>query len=378
MRYHICTEAVDAGALDFEPTLIVAFYIADEEENFGRQYFRISETFPDADIIGCSSESNLYPELPYIDLGEESRPVFLYLEMPPEAYRLRRIPFGETARLEAQLDAVGDMGAIVLGSNSEGPIETLLEELKKQIDPSAIFGAIAGRKDIAASEPATTVFINGTFYPDSWLIWLIDLERYSLKGQSLHDFQPIGFELEITAVENNVIYEIDDRPALEVVEEIIGELTPENIRAFAHPFSICRHDSPRSCHHDYKALQLVSLIDIDRKNKSLELYRDVYRGDRLKIAIAKDDYHQKESYDNLIEHLACDTCDCLLFLFVCIGVKAYWEEMEVTHIQMISHQLGMTPFGFHTFGEIGNLEKEGEILLQNQTYTAVTLCERRS
>jgi len=82
----------------------------------------------------------------------------------------------------------------------------------------------------------TKLFYNGEFLKDTGIICYIDSSKYSMKGYALHTFEPIGLRLEITKSKANTIYELENRLALDVIEEIIGKIEQNEIDSSSHPF----------------------------------------------------------------------------------------------------------------------------------------------
>jgi hypothetical protein len=74
--------------IDFIPTVIIGFYQSSMQLSFSRDCTVLKDRFPDVDIIGCSSESNIYDSIPHVFLKDNDLCVFVCLDIKKESYRI--------------------------------------------------------------------------------------------------------------------------------------------------------------------------------------------------------------------------------------------------------------------------------------------------
>jgi hypothetical protein len=364
MNYAIITDPDKFDSLEFIPTIILGFYQSGKEKKFFKSYEILRNYFPDSDIIGCSSESNIYDTLPHVDIDETYICIYMCIEMRKESYIFQLL--SSERKKYICLEKEKNYGAIILHTHYNNEFEQTVTILQKEIGQNRILGAIAG--NTTPEQKGASIFYNGTYISEGTLVWFIDQAYYTLEGISVHDFDPIGFDLEITRADGYTILEIENRPALDMVEEMIGKLDPESIEAFNHPFFITSDKSSPCCE-----LPLTSMRDIDREAKSIILYKKVSQGDTLRLAISCNRREQEEQL-NMFRHYTVD--NGIAFLFVCIAYKRHWAEMEAIYLMHLAKNLKVPFIGFHTLGEIGPLTPDSISLIQNQTLTLAVLSER--
>jgi len=345
--------------LDFTPTIVMGFYQDIRERHFLQHYNILKEKYPNVDVIGCSSESNIYDQIPYIE--NDSKCVFLCLNMQRKSYQVHILNHIEN---NLSLAVEDNYNAIMLSSKYFVGIEKLISDIQHRLNGGNVFGAIASSLDSLSNN--ATIFYDGKFFKDSTLLWLIDKSYYSLEGLSIHQFEPVGFELIVTKCINDTIYELDHRPALKVLEEIVGHITPQNIQSFDFPFFLKQHDNV-----SFENTPLCSIKTIDSVANSIVLYRYVKEHDKLKLAIPVSLQEQEERLNWF--HRFHTEAQSVALLFNCVGIKAYLGMMEFVYLMDLKHHLKMPFLGFHSFGEIGPLEVGKKSIVHNQTISLAIL-----
>ena len=363
MRYCILTDEQDEN-IDFTPTVIIGFYQSRHKTAFYTRYKDFQKRFPHVEVFGCSTESNIYNELPYVDIDDTRKPVFICLDMQKDAFGFECIDMTKPVSFPAK--KYKKHGAIVLASYYDERLESLVAELPGYIGTEKIFGAIASSDTIVAAE--TEVFYNGTYYPEHMIVWLIDQKKYTLDGMSIHHFQPVGLELEVTNVKEKTLYSIDNRPALSVLEEMVGELLDETISSFNHPFFLKR--DPKQC---YDETPLCSIESIDRQKQSITLYRHLQKKNNLKVGIS---LKQKDQHKKLQQFYRFRTNNAVALMFNCIGVKRNLGMVEYLYLIDMKKHLNIPFIGFHSFGEIGPFDNGHRPILHNQTISIAILSEK--
>ena len=362
MKHKILTRLEEFDSLDFIPTLIVGFYQVGTEENFLKHYKTFKDAFPHADIIGCSSESNIYNSIPYVDIDGSHICTYMCIEMKKEHYTLQLLKEVEAL----SFDKEKEYAAIILSASYNHGLENTVDMLQEKIGKNSLFGAIAGTE--FSSVNSGSIFYNGDYISEGTLVWLIDQAHYLLKGIAVHDFDPVGFDLEITGARDTTILEIEGKPALGMIEEMIGTLDAERIASFDHPFFIRRKENSKAGDRP-----LSSLSHVNREENSITIYKEVYVGDKLKLAVPLNREHQEKQLDKFTEY---HTENGIGFLFVCMAHKGHWGEMEPIYLMHIAKKIEIPFMGIHSLGEVGPLNVEDFSLIQNQTITLAVLSEK--
>ncbi len=367
MRYKIVTGNDYRGdiALNFSPTVVVGFFQAGKEDVFLSHYKSFKKRFPDVEVFGCSSESNISNEVPYVDTDGRYSYVFMMFEMKKEAFTIQLFNTYETLKIAENKT----YSAMMLGAEYNETIDETVAGVKHLIRTDNIYGAIAGHA--VDSDDKGLLFCNGAFLDYGYLLWLTDNAYYKFQGMSIHNFEPVGIELSITDAKDKTIFEIEEEPALEMIESMMGTLTPESLASYDHPFFIWSEQNKDVCN---ELMPVTTLRRINRVDKSLELFKSVQSGDKLNIAIPLDRRGQEKMFEKLMGNIEKGSVG---FVFACIAFKAHWAEMEPLYLMHLTQMTGLEFAGLHTYGEIGPLSAECPSSVQNQTLTLVTLTETR-
>jgi len=360
-----CSEFDKIG---FIPTVIIGFYQSSMKVSFFEDYQKLKERFPHVDIIGCSSESNIYDFIPHVFFEEKDLCVFLCLDIGKEAYQIE-LHTPESIMEKQEANGVS-YGALMFSSRYFLSMEEIIVSLQKEKNIKPVLGAIASVVSSSKMKDGM-IFWNGKYYADHILLWLIDTKCYILEGKSIHHFQPVGFDMEVTKAKDNILYEIENRPALDVLEEIVGDITEETITSFDHPFFLKEKENGKL---SFTSSPLCSIRAIDKKRGTVSLYRSVHEYAKLKIGVARG----REEQEKQLEAFSVfrKRKNAVAFIFNCVGIKANLGLMEFVYLMDLKKKLQLPFIGFHSFGEIGSVDEGKYSVLHNQTISVAILSER--
>lgn len=349
--------------LDFEPTLVIGFYRSNRVEIFKEEYEYLSKRFKSCDIVGCSANSVIVDELPYVDLYNENSTVYLCLDIEKEAFNISLMSEDEYI----SYDNSYQQDIIILSSYSSRELESKIDSLSEVGSVNNIVGAVASlsEDDIESNQ---AIFVNGRFYQNSLLAISIKNNFYKLKVYSINFFSPVGLPMKITKSRNNTILELDEQPALEAIESLAGRLNDEIISKFGYPLFLSSEQET-----EWESRPLASMVGIDRKAQSITLYREIKEGEYIELGIMVSKEEQLDRLKSIYE----DVCDNRIsLLFNCIAIPANLGIMEYQYLYHLKKNRNITFSGFHTFGEIGPAcPKCRKFLLHNQSVTMAFICE---
>ncbi len=160
------------------------------------------------------------------DIGEESTAIML-LDLNPSFFEMM---FIETAdkRTRDIAKHIGEEGLkkcknpafLVVSGGISTDGEMIIRGIEDAVGPKVtIFGGMAG-DDFTMT--GTYVFTNGKSSNNALAAIIIDEDKISVKGLATSGWRPVGTERTITKSEGNVVYTIDDVPALDVVVKYMG------------------------------------------------------------------------------------------------------------------------------------------------------------
>ncbi|MEA1953635.1 MAG: FIST N-terminal domain-containing protein [Campylobacterota bacterium] len=366
MNYAIVTTSEEIDSLNFVPTLIVGFYPYKKEVLFLEFYKTFTTNFPDIDFIGCSGDSIIYNTIPHIDVNENNNCTFVCIDIKKFSYSLQLLSSNRKPHIKN--DKSKHYSAIIFEPHYANNTEEIINILNQKENISGFYGGISGLSSSDLNQG--TVFYNGQFSSTKTLVWLIDEEHYRVKGLSQHNFNPIGYSLEITHTEGYKLLEIENTPALDMIERMIGTINPESLASYDHPFFITSHDY---INDSSEPSPLSAIQSIDRETKSITLYKKAQIGDKLKLSTP---FSAKKQEAQLADFNQYHANNSVGFLFTCISYIGHWGDMEPIYLMHLAKNLNVPFIGFHSLGEIGPLSSNAPSLMQNQTLTLAVLSER--
>ncbi|MEN8262691.1 MAG: FIST N-terminal domain-containing protein [Nitrospirota bacterium] len=180
-----------------------------------------------------------------------------------------------------------------------------------------------------------------------------------------------GVDRVITKSRGNVVYEIDNQPALSLYKKYLGEFA-EQLPASGLRF-------PLSIRTDQNSVTLIrTLLAIDEKEQSLTFAGDVPEGSITLL--------MKGNVDDLIasageaakqaKHSNGNTG--LAVVISCVGRKLLMDQMTDEELETVQETLGENTWitGFYSYGELAPYSKEfRQCKLHNQTMTLMSIYE---
>ena len=185
-------------------------------------------------------------------------------------------------------------------------------------------------------------------------------------------WDPFGIERKITRAENNRLYELDGKGALELYKTYLGDLS-KDLPGSALLF-------PLAIKTDKNSPPLVrTILSIDEKDQAM-----VFAGD-----IPVNGYAQlmKANFDRLIDGASkaakhgsdmINTKTELAILISCVGRRIVLDQKTEDELESVKEILGENAVlaGFYSYGEIAPTSKNSKSELHNQTMTITTLSEK--
>jgi hypothetical protein len=359
MQYHFTADVASAAALDFVPTLAIGFYRLDAETLFENACHELETLCPGISIMGCSSDEHIEAQAPH-RLRENSHDyLFALAALDMEAFSLHAIPSSSAVDAVLGERELGGCSALAFFSGCRSDaLERTIAQLKARVGASSLFGAVAA--DTLVPETSGSLYGGGAFMRQGCVVLLVDQSRYRLRGMNLTDFDAVGFGLRVTRADGNTVMEIENAPALPMLQTIAGGLSDEGFRAFEYPLFLTRQG------HE----TLAAVRTVDRQRGYLQLYRRVDEGDSLRIAISQGRASSERKMNRLAHYRAVNGFS---LLFLCTAFRRYWGETEAIYLTYLSRQLGVNFIGMHTHGEVTPGETEKTSLLWNQTLMLLTI-----
>ncbi len=229
--------------------------------------------------------------------------------------------------------------------------EGIVRHIEKLAGPDInMFGGMAG-DDITFT--GTWIFTGGKSSDYGMAALVLDETKIELFGLALSGWKPMGVARTATKTEDNLIYTIDDRPALEMYLHYLGHeisSTYDQIEFFDntgihYPFQIERKNrEPKMCNP----------IGYDREKQALICESNVPQDSRIRFSTPPD-FDIVETVINKARELKNEQnaeADALL-IFSCAGRLSALGPMAQEENEGL-HNVWKAPMaGFYTYGEFG-------------------------
>ena len=187
---------------------------------------------------------------------------------------------------------------------------------------------------------------------------------------SLGGWDPFGPQRIVTRSENNVLYELDGQPALDLYKRYLGEHA-SGLPATGLLFPLSIQATP----HDRELVRTI--LSVNERDKSLTFAGDMPEGSYARL--------MKANFDRLVDgaHGAAANASLLhanpdlAILISCVGRKLVLKQRTEQELEAVRDVLGpqtaMT--GFYSYGEICPASPNANCELHNQTMTITTMTE---
>jgi hypothetical protein len=356
--------------LDSPRTLVLAFCAPGYLDDRG-PVDELLAAFPGSHVLGCSSAGEIFGA----ELRDESLScVAVRFADTPLRRAYARVEgadgsFAAGASVAGQLAAPDLRGIFVLSDGHTVNGTSLIRGMASVLPPGiAITGGLAA---------------DGSRFQRTWVIRDRDLcqgevsavgfygDRIRIGHGSQGGWDIFGPERRITRSAGNVLFELDDRPALELYKEYLGELAAGlPATALLFPLAVRAPGDARRT--------VRTVLGVDESASSMTFAGDVPAGAMAQL--------MKANFDRLVQgaaHAALATrsntpgdVEVLAVAISCVGRRLVLgerteEELEVT-VETLPRRTHMV--GFYSYGEISPYG-DGRCELHNQTMTLTTFAE---
>jgi hypothetical protein len=229
--------------------------------------------------------------------------------------------------------------------------ETLIRSIEKVVGPQVnIFGGMAG-DDITFT--GTYVFTNTQSTDYGMVALVLNEDKISLHGMAISGWKPMGVFRTVTKSEGNLIYSIDDQPALKMYLRFLGmdiSSADDHVKFFDsvgvhYPFQIEREN---------REALMCNPIGYDKEKKALICESDVVQGSKFRFSTPPD-FDIIETVVNKASELKNEThaeAEALL-IFSCAGRLSALGPMAQEENEGLSGVWNVPMAGFYTYGEFG-------------------------
>ncbi len=335
----------------------------------GKAVNELKEKYPNAIFIGGSSSgeitgTNVYDNTVVATVIECEKSKIEYasekVDKPEDSFEVGK-------KIINQLNQEGLKHVFIMseGLNING--SELVRGLREVL-PVGV-GATGGLAGDGADFKETFV-LNKDGQPESQLVSALGFYGDSIEFgyASLGGWDSFGVERMVTKSKNNVLYELDGKPALDLYKSFLGDhaaelpasglLFPLNMRIGKDSIPVVR-----------------TILAVNEEEHSLTFAGDIPEGAYVRL--------MKANFDRLIEGAVGAAKSTVVnepdiaILISCVGRKLVLKQMIEEEVEGVADILGdgATYCGFYSYGEISPFSIGASCELHNQTMTITTMKE---
>ena len=348
----------------YKPTLAIVF--CSPKQPF-EDMIRLFDSY-NIDLFGCTTAGEITDES-----IAEGAVTCLFLDIPKKHYSIQferntEGVFNNAKRIRLLIDNAFDNPAVIVCSSGvlndgEQIVAGLKYEAEREIP---IFGGMAGDDSMIEN---SYIFSRRDITNNGIAALIFDGDHIELKGLATSGWEAIGEFNTITKAEGNVIYSINNEPALDFFNRYMSEddkVSEKSLISAQYPFQVVKDN-------DCEVLRMA--IKIDTTNKSLRLVGSIEEGTKFRFSISPSiDVINKTIGEFEILKQNTPDIDALL-LFSCVGRQLAFGPFLEDEVKGI-YDLWKKPMaGFLSYGEIGNLYN-GICEFHNETCSLVVIKEK--
>ncbi|MFC3416127.1 FIST signal transduction protein [Algoriphagus hitonicola] len=312
------------------------------------------------------------------EIGDESV-VIMLLDIKKEHFKCVSFETGEEHTQDIAekigktgLDTFKNPAFIIASGGISTDGEMIIRGIEKAVGPEVtIFGGMAG-DDFTMT--GTYVFSNGKYEITGLVALILDEDKVQLAGLATSGWQPVGTVRTITKSEGNVVYTIDDEPALDVVIKYMG--INKNIDEWKEVIVNVGSEFPMQIQREGSEPVIRAPLFANKTDRSLVCAGSVPQGSKIRFSMAPD--------YNVIEKVI-EECESLkenelsnaeaLIMFSCKARHLSLGPMVSDEIDSVKNVWGAPMAGFFSYGEMGKATK-GKHEFHNNTCSLVVLSEK--
>ena len=246
----------------------------------------------------------------------------------------------------------------------------LLEGLNSLLSPSVnVSGGLAG--DGGAFQETLVCNRSNKFVPNciSAVGLYGDIKTHTA---SYGGWDSFGIDRYVTKSAENIVFEIDHQPALDLYKSYLGELS-KDLPGSALFFPLEMRESEKS------EVLVRTILGINEEDKSMTFAGNIPVGSSVRLMKANVNriIDGAEKAANIIRQ-NIESEPELILMVSCVGRKLVLKQLTQDEIEAVTEQFDTdTQFaGFYSYGELLKSEGESNCKLHNQTMTLTSFSER--
>jgi len=196
-------------------------------------------------------------------------------------------------------------------------------------------------------------------------------ESIKTSSGSYGGWDSFGLDRVVTKSDENVVYEIDGQPALELYKSYLGDLSKE-LPGSALFFPLEMRVSEDS------ELLVRTILGVNEQENSLTFAGNIPEGSfvRLMKTNVNRVIDGAEKAANIIKESGIENVD-LVLMVSCVGRKLVLKQLTQDEVEAVTSSFNEKAIftGFYSYGELSKLKGHNDCNLHNQTMTLTAISE---
>ncbi len=360
---------------EINPQLVLVFG-AHEAFAKGGVANEITKYFGSSLVIGCSTAGEIANGGVYDNSVVVTGTRFENPQFRPAWCEIKTMAETEEAgRAFAMKLEKKDLKAIfLLGRGLEINGSALIQGVRDIVGPDVVItGGLAGD---GGRFQQTFTLLNGEISDSRIVGFGIYGDSVSISYGSLGGWEPFGPIRRVTRSKQNVLYELDGKPALEIYKKYLGDKAKElPSSGLLFPFALLKDNQDNSG-------IIRTILAVDEKEQSVTFAGDIPMNGLVRLMHANNDGiigGAKGAAELAAQSAPAADKNALGILISCVGRKLVLGADVDEELDAVKNVFGNgTVTGFYSYGEICPQSGFSECKLHNQTMTITYLTEKKA
>jgi len=353
---------------EFKPTLATVFISAENERETVCKI--LSEK--NIQIFGSSTGA----EFTDGELETDSI-VILLLDINPNYFYLKLIESspGTTKETAEQIGSFGlskfkKPAFLIVSGGLSTDGDEIAEGIKSSCGASSpVFGGLAADKLLFKR---TYVFTNDMLTDHGLLALIVDEEKISIGGMAIGGWIPVGLERTITRSNGNIVYSIDNEPAMDFIGRYTGL---KNIDEKSAGDILIRGNFQLQLKRENRPPVMRTPMQANLQDRSIVFAGSLPQGSKVRLCLLPGSEVIETTLNQFSEYKKQQPEADALIMFSCYGRKITLGPYMSEEIDGVKNIWNAPMAGFFCFGEIGRVVS-GEYEFQNMTCSLAILKEK--